>query len=291
MIFAFAAGLLSTVNPCGFAMLPAYLSFFMGLHEDEDLPRRVVVGRALKIGLIMSSGFVAIFGTTGLIIRFGGQAIQDSVANSLAWIAVVTGGGIVALGVWLLMGNSLKVRVPNFRTNTQSEGAGTIFTFGISYALASLSCAFPIFAGVVAASFSQNLVEGVGSFFAYAAGMAAVVMVLTVGLALGKDKVVHRLRRASHVFDRISGIVLVIAGAFIVFYWTLVLSSGDNALSNNALTVWVEGLQADVTELIGKAPLWVWVPVLVIPIAVAAAYALRDDAGNGSDRPVEDSTV
>jgi hypothetical protein len=103
--------------------------------------------------------------------------------------------------------------------------------------------------------------------------------------------VVHRLRRASHVFDRISGIVLVIAGAFIVFYWTLVLSSGDNALSNNALTVWVEGLQADVTELIGKAPLWVWVPVLVIPIAVAAAYALRDDAGNGSDRPLEDSTV
>ncbi len=81
----------------------------MGLNEDEDVPRRVVVGRALKIGLIMSSGFVAIFGTTGLIIRFGGEAIQDSIANGLAWIAVVTGGGIVALGVWLLMGNSLNV--------------------------------------------------------------------------------------------------------------------------------------------------------------------------------------
>jgi len=289
MIFAFAAGLLSTVNPCGFAMLPAYLSFFMGLHEDDDLPRRVVVGRALKIGLIMSSGFVAIFGTTGLIIRFGGEAIQDSIANGLAWIAVVTGGGIVALGVWLLMGNSLKVRVPNFRTNTKSEGAGTIFTFGISYALASLSCAFPIFAGVIAASFSQNLAEGVGSFFAYAAGMAAVVMVLTVGLALGKDKVVHRLRRASHIFDRVSGVVLVIAGAFIVFYWTLVLSGGDNALSNNALTVWVEGLQADLTELIGKLPLWLWIPLLGLPIAVAATYALRDKTP--SEHQLEESSA
>lgn len=289
MIFAFAAGLLSTVNPCGFAMLPAYLSFFMGLHEDEDVPRRVVVGRALKIGLIMSAGFVAIFGTTGLIIRFGGEAIQDSIANGLAWIAVVTGGGVVALGVWLLMGNSLKVRVPNFRTHTRSEGAGTIFTFGISYALASLSCAFPIFAGVVAASFGQNLVEGVGSFFAYAAGMAAVVMVLTVGLALGKDKVVHRLRRASHIFDRVSGVVLVIAGAFIVFYWTLVLSSGENALSNNALTVWVEGLQADLTDLIGKLPLWLWVPLLGVPIVAAATYALSDKPG--SDRTLENSTA
>lgn len=289
MIFAFAAGLLSTVNPCGFAMLPAYLSFFMGLHEQEDLPRRVVVGRALKIGLIMSAGFIVIFGTTGLIIRFGGEAIQDSIANGLAWVALITGGGVVALGVWLLMGNSLKVRVPSFRTNTRSQGTGTIFTFGISYALASLSCAFPIFVGVIAASFSQNLIEGVGSFFAYAAGMAAVVMVLTVGLALGQDKVVHRLRRASHIFDRVSGVVLVFAGAFIVFYWTLVLSSGDTALSNNSLTVWVEGLQSDLTDLIGRIPLWLWIPLLGIPIALAATYALR--SGSKGTRDLEESTV
>lgn len=275
MIFAFAAGLLSTVNPCGFAMLPAYLSFFMGLHDD-DAPRAVVVGRALKIGLIMAAGFIAVFGTAGLLIRFGGEAVRDSIADGLGWIALVTGAGVVGLGVWLLLGNSLKVRVPNFRTNTRSEGAGTIFTFGISYALASLSCAFPIFAGVVAASFSQNLVEGVGSFFAYAAGMAAVVMLLTVGLALGKDRVVHRLRKASAVFDKVSGLVLVVAGAFIVFYWTLVLSSGENALSNNGLTAWVEGLQSDLTDLIGRIPLWLWIPILGLPVAVAAAFALRD---------------
>ena len=72
MIFAFTAGLLSTVNPCGFAMLPAYLSFFMGL-EDEDAPRRVVVGRALKIGLIMSAGFVAVFTVIGGAIQLGGE--------------------------------------------------------------------------------------------------------------------------------------------------------------------------------------------------------------------------
>ncbi len=274
MIFAFAAGLLSTVNPCGFAMLPAYLSFFMGLHE-EDAPRTVVVGRALKIGLIMASGFITVFGTAGLLIRFGGEAVQDLIADSLGWIALAAGAGIVTLGVWLLLGNSLTVRVPNFRTHTRSEGAGTIFTFGVSYALASLSCAFPIFAGVVATSFSQNAVEGVGSFVAYAAGMSAVVMVLTVGLALGKDRLVHRLRRASSVFDKVSGAVLVVAGAFIVFYWTLVLSSGENALSNNALTVWVEDLQADLTDLIGQVPLWLWVPLLGGPVAVATAFALR----------------
>ena len=30
-----ALGMVATVNPCGFAMLPAYLSYFLGL-EDSD---------------------------------------------------------------------------------------------------------------------------------------------------------------------------------------------------------------------------------------------------------------
>ena len=81
--------------------------------------------------------------------------------------------------------------------------------------------------------------------------------------------------------------MLVVAGAFIVFYWTLVINSGENALSNNALTVWAEGLQSDLTDLIGKLPLWLWIPVLLIPLAGAGVYAVRDQS-----RPVlEDSTA
>ena len=29
--YAFTTGMLATVNPCGFAMLPAYLSYFLGI--------------------------------------------------------------------------------------------------------------------------------------------------------------------------------------------------------------------------------------------------------------------
>ena len=34
-LFAFAAGLASAVNPCGFAMLPAYLGLYLGANADE----------------------------------------------------------------------------------------------------------------------------------------------------------------------------------------------------------------------------------------------------------------
>ena len=37
LALAFAAGLVATVNPCGFAMLPAYLSYFMGRGSSKAM--------------------------------------------------------------------------------------------------------------------------------------------------------------------------------------------------------------------------------------------------------------
>ena len=36
LAYAFGVGMVATVNPCGFAMLPAYLSFFLGLEGAGD---------------------------------------------------------------------------------------------------------------------------------------------------------------------------------------------------------------------------------------------------------------
>ena len=278
MIFAFAAGLLSTVNPCGFAMLPAYLSFFMGLQEEEAPSRRALVGRALKTGGMVSAGFLAVFGLVGLLVAIGSEAFREVVAEGLSWVALFTGAAVVGLGVWLLLGNSIKINVPNFRTSTRSHGAGSLFSFGISYGLASLSCAFPIFAGVIITGFGRGFGDGIVSTLAYGAGMAAVVMALTLGLALGKDSLVHRLRQVSRRFNQLAGVVLVLAGAFIVFYWSLVLSSGDNALTENPLTVWVEAAQSRLVDWIGVIPAGLWLAILGVPLLAAFVYATRDSS-------------
>ena len=53
--FAFAAGLVATINPCGFAMLPAYLSYFMGLDNTGPLGRGTSVARGLGVGAVVSA--------------------------------------------------------------------------------------------------------------------------------------------------------------------------------------------------------------------------------------------
>ena len=62
--FAFVAGTVATVNPCGFALLPAYLARRVGA---EDGSRRSVdaVSRALVVGGVTTAGFMLVFGTIG----------------------------------------------------------------------------------------------------------------------------------------------------------------------------------------------------------------------------------
>ena len=55
IVAAFAAGMVPTVNPCGFAMLPAYLGYFIGL-DDGHVDRAEAVRRALVIGGVVSAG-------------------------------------------------------------------------------------------------------------------------------------------------------------------------------------------------------------------------------------------
>ena len=61
---AFAAGLIAIMNPCGFAMLPAYLSYFMGSGENAEVSRPAALRRALLVGGVMSLSFLVIFGVT-----------------------------------------------------------------------------------------------------------------------------------------------------------------------------------------------------------------------------------
>src|SRR5437867_6266755 len=64
--WAFAAGMVASVNPCGFFMLPAYLSYQLGARgtlEESSRVRRVP--RALGLGVVATSGFLLVLAAVG----------------------------------------------------------------------------------------------------------------------------------------------------------------------------------------------------------------------------------
>ena len=78
--YAFGAGMIAAVNPCGFAMLPAYLSLYLGAKEDDFAQRSPATRtlRALLVGGVVSLGFVILFGLAGIVISAGGNALRGA---------------------------------------------------------------------------------------------------------------------------------------------------------------------------------------------------------------------
>jgi cytochrome c biogenesis protein CcdA/thiol-disulfide isomerase/thioredoxin len=282
---AFGAGLVATLNPCGFAMLPAYLSYFMGTGRDEDLSRTASLRRALVVGGVMSAAFLLVFGVTGLAITFGFRAVIDWIP----WIALAVGVLVASLGVAMLFGYELTVGLPKAKQTGSGTGLRSVFGFGISYGLASLSCTLPVFLSVVATQLTaSSLVSGVATFIVYGLGMSMMLVGVTVVMALGKQTIVSRLRSSARYINRISGAVLVLAGGYIVWFWGTTLASGAGALNDSGAFRFFETLSQRATETFGQNALF-WGLVLGGLIAATAGYAFLKDRNSG-DGPEGEAT-
>jgi cytochrome c-type biogenesis protein len=251
LALAFAAGLVATVNPCGFAMLPAYLSYFMGI-EDEDQSRVGALRGALVVGAIVSSGFLVVFGLAGILITAGFRVVIDVIP----WVAIVVGVAVIGLGMALVRGYELKVGLPKAGKAASGRGYRSVFLFGISYAVASLSCTLPVFLTVVATQVTRgSFASGIATFVAYGAGMAVVLMAVTIAIAVGKQTLIARLRGSARHISRVSGVILIAAGVYIVWFWTVSLRSGAQALGDNASFRFIENLSQTAQNAIASAPL------------------------------------
>lgn len=220
--FAFAAGMAATVNPCGFAMLPAYLGLYMGSNEKD----RVQLGpltrlrRALLVGGMVSAGLVLLFGVAGVIIGSGGQFVVDI----MPWLGLGIGVVLTMAGAWLLGGHKLYTgfasQVGSRIGNPNQVSVRGYFLFGVSYGTASLSCTLPIFLAIVGTTLATSgILAATGQFVIYGLGMGVVIMALTLGMALFKGAMTGFLRRALPYIQPLSAGLMLVAGSYIVFYW------------------------------------------------------------------------
>ncbi len=211
---ALTAGALAVVNPCGFALLPAYASMLV---LDDQRPGRVAaMGRALGLAAAMTLGFVAVFGVFGLLLA----SVAGSILSRLPWFTVVLGLVLVVAGGWLAAGRTLPgPTITTGRGPALTRSFTSMTLFGVSYALASLGCTIGPFLVTVVATFrAGSVVGGVAVFAAYALGMGIVVATVSVAVALARGSVVAALRRSGGVVARVGGVLLIVSGAYVAYY-------------------------------------------------------------------------
>jgi cytochrome c-type biogenesis protein len=220
----------AAVNPCGFAMLPAFLSLYLGAHEEDfgKRPPTIRLLQALLVGATVSLGFVLLFGLAGLVVSAGGSTLLGVMPS----LGIVIGGVLVLVGLWMLAGRALHAsafeRFSGRVGDPRNVSVPGFFLFGLAYGAASLSCALPAFLAVVGSSLaSGSVLAGAGRFFGFALGMAAVLVTLTLAVAFFKQGLIKWLRKAVPYVQLTSAVLLVLAGAYVIFYW---LSSGSGGV-------------------------------------------------------------
>ena len=254
LLLALSAGMLGAVNPCGFALLPAYLSVLVAgddARPDGTRATAAAVGRALRCTAALTAGYVAVFGAFGLLLA----PLTGWLQPRLPWLTVVLGLALAVLGGWLVAGRSLPSPGKGLRAPALTGGAASMVVFGMAYAIASLGCAVGPFLAIVVSSLrAGSVAHGVALFVAYAAGMGLVIGVVALAVALVRVSVVARLRRAAALVPRLGGAVLLIAGGYVAYYgWyelrlvTDLRTSGHDPVVNLA-----SDLQHRLSETVGR---------------------------------------
>lgn len=217
--FAFAAGMVASVNPCGFLLLPTYLTYQLGLNETgyEDRSNWSKLGNALLLGLIATLGFVAVLSVAGVIIAAGGRWL----INIFPYAGLAIGIAMVGLGAWLIFGEiDLSILAASRLTVSQERSSRNVFLFGIVYAVGSLSCTLPIFLVVIGSGLgASSFAASIGSFVSYALGMGVVLIAATIASALLRNSFIKRLRQFIPHVQTASAMFLVGAGVYLVYYW------------------------------------------------------------------------
>ncbi len=221
--YAFGAGMVSAVNPCGFAMLPVYLSLYLGA-EDQGFQHSSWMLRLLKavwITTLVTSGFGILFGIVGIIVSAGGAFL----IGIMPWVAVAVGGLLVFLGCWILLGNYLSFNIflnmAGKIGDPRNMSVKGFFLFGVAFGATSLSCTLPIFLVVVGGSLTAgDFLGGIQQFLAYILGMGAVLLILTMAIAFVKGGVVvGAMKKMMPYIQKISAGLIIVAGGYIIYYW------------------------------------------------------------------------
>jgi cytochrome c-type biogenesis protein len=271
LAFAFGAGLVSPLNPCGFALLPAYLGAQLGADQRRaNVPVAIRLWRGLAAGGALSAGFAGVLVSIGLLVALGLRPVLQvlpPVAVGLGLVLVVTG---IAVLVGRRLPSSRLSRLAALRPVTR-DGTG-LLAFGAGYAVASAACTVAILLAVVGQAVATGTFAGMlAVLLAYGAGAASLLTALSVSAAATGSVLAARLRGALRFMQPLSGVLLIASGGYLI-------ATNLAVVRDTAIVSAVAGRVADAStqasSAVQSAYLWFAPVLLVLLVLLVLAGAL-----------------
>ena len=213
---AIAAGFLTFISPCGIAMLPAYVSYYLGREKSEkDVKKDFFNG--LKNGLFVSLGLISIFMVIGAIIVYIGNFIKAYIPI----FTLIVGLFLIIIGFFMLFNKNFSFTLPFHLQPKKKINNGFLrfYTFGIGYGLAVMSCTLPVFLAIVISALSTgSVIGGIFIFLIYSVAAAVGVVGISIITAMSKVTIMKNFARIFPYVRIITAVVIIIAGSYIIYY-------------------------------------------------------------------------
>lgn len=215
---AATAGLLAFFSPCGYALLPAYVGFFLAKEDKTATPANSSSRGALaKQGLITGLFVILGFGTVLAVLWLVVGTIGNIIGTFLPRLALVVGILLVVAGIYLFIKPSkLSIPLPAFMSKTRHGYLGAYF-FGLAYIIGGIGCTLPIFIAVLAQAAILGPAQSLLAFGAFAGTMSLLLLIITLLLVIAKQALFNKLKKLLPYIARAGAVLLVLAGIYLIF--------------------------------------------------------------------------
>lgn len=224
--YAFGVGVLAFFNPCGFALLPAYVAHYLGQTHSERSSWLERGLQGLKLGVVMSAGFFTVFAGLGVTLVLTGRVLSRSLIAHAPWIGAGIGALLMLLGAAMLLKRDFSLGFPVAGLANRLRGGRRpsehsllyYYLYGISYAVGSLGCTLPLFLSVTLTAFTAYGWGGLANFFAYIGGMTLMMLAFSLLMVYARELIQQYFQRITPYVRPISAWVLLGIGLYLIWY-------------------------------------------------------------------------
>lgn len=204
MLFALIAGAGTAITPCVLPVLPALLS------------ASALGGRRRPLGIVLGLALTFTVAIVALAQLVKGVGLASGAARTIAIIVLLVFGALMLVPDLVARVQAPLTRLARFGPRTRGAGFWSGLSVGGALGFVCAPCAGPILAAVTSVSASSGATARVLAVaLSYAAGLACVLLLWSLGGRAMTDRVRRRLR--GDVVERALGAVLLLTGVAMAF--------------------------------------------------------------------------
>lgn len=208
-ILTFLEGIASFISPCLLPMVPIYISYFIG--EDDNNSKKAILN---------SIGFVLGFTTIFLLFSIFASQLGAILSNNIRYIKIFFGIIIILFGLNYM--GILKIKFLNKskmkNINTSNFNFFKAMLFGVLFSVSWTPCIGTFLtSALLLISKEQNILKGIIMMLLYSIGLGIPFIISAILIEKLKN-VFDFIKKHYDVIKRISGVILIGAGIYMIFF-------------------------------------------------------------------------